>query len=161
MPFRRPKLDNKKGRSKKRLRPERGAWPPSESERGWGPRTLIKEERKKEEANTVKILLVVIDAATPRVVCPAIRIGRLPVMQRLTEAGTLHETSVSIFPSITPAATMELLDALDSLSPVITAGGPAMPKLPRHMRSIDIAPLCMQLLGLPMRYRPGDPRALQ
>jgi hypothetical protein len=23
---------------------------------------------------------------------------------------------------------------------------------------VDIAPLCMQLLGLPMRYRVGDPR---
>jgi hypothetical protein len=29
------------------------------------------------------------------------------------------------------------------------------------MRSIDIAPLCMRLLGLPMRYRPGDRRTLQ
>jgi hypothetical protein len=50
------------------------------------------------------------------------------------------------------------LHALDSLTPVVAAGGPAALKLPRHLRSIDIAPLCMQLLGLPMRYRPGDPR---
>jgi hypothetical protein len=50
------------------------------------------------------------------------------------------------------------LHALDSFSPVIIAGGPVPPRLPRHMRSVDIAPLCMQLLGLPMRYRPGDAR---
>ena len=53
----------------------------------------------------MKILLVVIDAATPHVVCPAIRTGRLPVLRSLVEAGTMHEASVSIFPSITPAAT--------------------------------------------------------
>ena len=34
-----------------------------------------------------KLLLVVIDAATPHVVCPAIQTGRLPVMRRLAEAG--------------------------------------------------------------------------
>ena len=56
-----------------------------------------------------KVLLVVIDAATPHVVCPAIRTGRLPVMQRLAEAGTMHERSVSIFPSITPAATTSII----------------------------------------------------
>ena len=53
----------------------------------------------------MKVLLVVIDAATPHVVCPAVRTGRLPVLQQLSEAGTMHERSVSIFPSITPAAT--------------------------------------------------------
>jgi hypothetical protein len=26
------------------------------------------------------------------------------------------------------------------------------------MRSLDIAPLCMQVLGIPMRYRVGDGR---
>jgi hypothetical protein len=50
------------------------------------------------------------------------------------------------------------LHALDSLSPVIVAGGPVRPRLPRDLRSIDIAPICMELLGLPMRYRPGAPR---
>jgi hypothetical protein len=50
------------------------------------------------------------------------------------------------------------LHALDSYSPVIIAGGGARPTLPLAMRSIDLAPLCMQLLGLPMRYQPGDPR---
>jgi predicted AlkP superfamily pyrophosphatase or phosphodiesterase len=57
----------------------------------------------------VKVLLVVIDAATPRVVGPAIKTGRLPVLQRLVEAGTLHESSTTIFPSITPAATTSIL----------------------------------------------------
>jgi predicted AlkP superfamily pyrophosphatase or phosphodiesterase len=55
-----------------------------------------------------KVLLVVIDAATPHVVCPAIRTGRLPILQRLAEAGGMHESSVSIFPSITPAATSSI-----------------------------------------------------
>jgi hypothetical protein len=50
------------------------------------------------------------------------------------------------------------LHALDSYSPVIVAGGPMPIRLPRNMRSIDIAPLCMDLLGLPMRYKVGDPR---
>jgi hypothetical protein len=49
------------------------------------------------------------------------------------------------------------LHALDSLS-IVIAGGRGVPKLPRSMRSVDIAPLCMQLLGATMRYRMGDPR---
>jgi hypothetical protein len=52
------------------------------------------------------------------------------------------------------------LHALDSLSPVIIAGGGVRRRLPRHLRSVDLAPLCMDLLGLPMRYRVGDPRSL-
>ena len=31
-------MDKAKGKREKRLRPERGAKPPSESEREWGPR---------------------------------------------------------------------------------------------------------------------------
>jgi hypothetical protein len=49
------------------------------------------------------------------------------------------------------------LHELDSLSPVIIAGAGA-PSLPRYMRSVDIAPLCMDLLGLSMQYRVGDGR---
>ena len=56
----------------------------------------------------VKVLLIVIDAATARVVSPAIKIGQLPTMQRLAEAGCLHE-SVTMFPSITPAATASII----------------------------------------------------
>jgi hypothetical protein len=56
-----------------------------------------------------KVLLIVIDAATPHVICPAIRTGRLPTMHRLVEAGAMHEASASIFPSITPAATTSII----------------------------------------------------
>ena len=56
-----------------------------------------------------KVLLVVIDAATPHVVCPAIHTGRLPVLQRLAQLGAMHESSVTIFPSITPAATSTII----------------------------------------------------
>jgi hypothetical protein len=55
------------------------------------------------------VLLVVIDAATPHVVCPAIRTGRLPVLHRLADAGSMHQASVTIFPSITPAATTSII----------------------------------------------------
>jgi hypothetical protein len=57
----------------------------------------------------MKVLLVVVDAATPHVVCPAIRTGRLPTLHHLLQAGTMHESSVSIFPSITPAATTSII----------------------------------------------------
>jgi hypothetical protein len=58
---------------------------------------------------TSKVLLIVIDAATPHAICPAIQTGRLPVMRRLVEAGTMHQGSASIFPSITPAATSTII----------------------------------------------------
>ncbi len=58
---------------------------------------------------SARVLLIVIDAATPRVVCPAIRTGLFPTLQRLVEAGTMHEQSVTIFPSITPAATTSII----------------------------------------------------
>src|SRR5918992_4482092 len=57
----------------------------------------------------MKVLLVVIDAATPHVVCPAVRTGRLPVLNALADTGMMHESSVSIFPSITPAATTSIV----------------------------------------------------
>ncbi len=57
----------------------------------------------------MKLLLVVIDAATPGVVCPAVRTGRLPVLRALADAGDMHEASVTIFPSITPAATTSII----------------------------------------------------
>ena len=61
------------------------------------------------DCKVMKVLLVVIDAATPHVMCPAVRTGRLPMMRQLAEAGTMHEASVSIFPSITPAATSTII----------------------------------------------------
>lgn len=60
-------------------------------------------------ARGVKVLLVVIDAASPRVFCPAVQTGRLPVLQRLADAGAMHAGSISIFPSITPAATASIV----------------------------------------------------
>lgn len=40
------------------------------------------------------------------------------------------------------------LHALDSLSPLLVAGAPEGIQLPLHPRSVDIAPLCMTVLGL-------------
>jgi hypothetical protein len=57
----------------------------------------------------VKVLLVVIDAASPRVMCPAVHTGRLPNLKRLADSGSMHESSVTIFPSITPAATSSII----------------------------------------------------
>lgn len=62
-----------------------------------------------QDATPVKVLLIVIDAATPHVVCPAVATGRLPTLQQLARAGRMHEASVSIFPSITPAATSSII----------------------------------------------------
>jgi hypothetical protein len=57
----------------------------------------------------MRVLLVVIDAATPRVVCPAVQTGRLPTLKRIADAGGMHQASVTIFPSITPAATTSII----------------------------------------------------
>ena len=57
----------------------------------------------------MKVLLVVIDAASPRVVCPAVQTGRLPNLKRLADAGEMHQESTTIFPSITPAATTSII----------------------------------------------------
>src|SRR5687768_14226143 len=57
----------------------------------------------------VKVLLIVIDAASPRVVCPAVQTGRLPNLKRLADAGQMHQASITIFPSITPAATTSII----------------------------------------------------
>ena len=57
----------------------------------------------------MKVLLVVIDGAAPRIVGPAIQTGRLPVLQRLVEAGVYFDTCTTIFPSITPAATTSII----------------------------------------------------
>jgi len=57
----------------------------------------------------VKVLLVVIDGASPRVVVPAIQTGRLPNLKRLADSGRVHPASIAIFPSITPAATTSIV----------------------------------------------------
>ena len=56
-----------------------------------------------------KVLLIVIDAATPWVVKPALEAGRLPTLAKLAERGAWHWEGVSIFPSITPAATCSIV----------------------------------------------------
>jgi hypothetical protein len=57
----------------------------------------------------VKLLLVVVDGASPRVVNPAIQTGRLANLERIADAGSLHAGSLTIFPSITPAATTSIV----------------------------------------------------
>jgi hypothetical protein len=83
-----------------------------------------------------------------------------------------HDASGEIWVTAKPGAEFEVpggkahgggashgaLHALDSFSPVIMAGGAAPPRLPVNMRSVDIAPICMEVLGIPMRYKVGEPR---
>ena len=57
----------------------------------------------------MKVVLIVIDAASPRVVGPAIQIGRLRNLKRIADAGSMHQGSITIFPSITPAATTSIV----------------------------------------------------
>ena len=55
-----------------------------------------------------KVLLIVIDAASPWAVRPALESGRLPTLARLAERGQSSWNGTSIFPSITPAATCSI-----------------------------------------------------
>lgn len=52
-----------------------------------------------------KVLLIVVDALSAWVVLPAMAVGKLPTLRALAEAGRLWGGCISIFPSITPAAT--------------------------------------------------------
>lgn len=56
-----------------------------------------------------KVLLIVIDALSSRVIDPALRQGRLPNIQRLADAASWRGDSIAVFPSITPAATSSLI----------------------------------------------------
>lgn len=47
------------------------------------------------------------------------------------------------------------LHALDSISPLIAAGVPAEIAIPKRLRSVDITPICLQLLGLEPTRWPG------
>jgi hypothetical protein len=49
------------------------------------------------------------------------------------------------------------LHRLESECPVIVAG-PSRVELPLHMRSIDVSPLCLKLLGLPSVHQVGEAR---
>lgn len=56
-----------------------------------------------------KVLLIVIDALSSRHVQRAFKENRLPHLHRLVELGGLREDCISIFPSITPAATASII----------------------------------------------------
>ena len=56
-----------------------------------------------------RVLLIVVDGCTSRVVGPALAAGRLPTLARLAAAGSLNLRCLSIFPSITPAATSSII----------------------------------------------------
>lgn len=54
-----------------------------------------------------KVLLIVIDALSARVVDPALALGKLPNLRQLQEQA-LRADSIAVFPSITPAATSSI-----------------------------------------------------
>ncbi len=56
-----------------------------------------------------RILIFVVDCCTPRVMRAQMRDGRLPTLEGLSARGTLALDCVSIFPSITPAATVSIV----------------------------------------------------
>ena len=56
-----------------------------------------------------KVLLIVVDALTSRVFVPALEAGRFPNLGRIAGAGWLRPDCISIFPSITPAATAAII----------------------------------------------------
>ncbi|QDG53864.1 alkaline phosphatase family protein [Persicimonas caeni] len=56
-----------------------------------------------------KVLLVIVDALTAEVYDDLLSSGKLPHLSRLHEHGTYRGASLSIFPSITPAATSTLI----------------------------------------------------
>jgi hypothetical protein len=95
------------------------------------------------------------------------------VLERV--AGILeHENSATMWVTAKPGCEFEVpgssahtggsshggLHALESYCPLIVAG-PERVELPEHVRTIDVAPLCLTLLGLPSRYRLGDPRRVR
>ena len=56
-----------------------------------------------------RVLLIVIDALSARIILPAMQRGRLPTLTRLAARGVLRESCTSVFPSITPAATASIV----------------------------------------------------
>jgi len=55
-----------------------------------------------------RVLLLIVDALSSRIVLPALERGELPHLAELVDRGQLAPESVAIFPSITPAATASL-----------------------------------------------------
>lgn len=56
-----------------------------------------------------KVLLVIIDALNSHTFFPAVESGKLPTFQKLLKIGTSSRKSISIFPSLTPAATSTIV----------------------------------------------------
>ena len=56
-----------------------------------------------------RVLLIVVDACSSRVLGPLIDRNRVPTIARLVARGSLHLNCISIFPSITPAATTTIV----------------------------------------------------
>ena len=56
-----------------------------------------------------RVLLLVVDGCTSRVMRPALEAGQLPTLAALAGRGTIAYDCVSIFPSITPAATASIV----------------------------------------------------
>ncbi len=56
-----------------------------------------------------KVLLLIIDALSSRVVLPALQENRLPNFRKIYDAADYRGESIAIFPSITPAATTSLI----------------------------------------------------
>ncbi|HXW04387.1 MAG TPA: alkaline phosphatase family protein [Vicinamibacterales bacterium] len=56
-----------------------------------------------------RVLLIVVDGCTSRILGPAIDRGELPLLGALARSGWLDLRCVSIFPSITPAATASIV----------------------------------------------------
>jgi arylsulfatase A-like enzyme len=56
-----------------------------------------------------RVLLIVVDGCSARILGPAIASGQLPTLANLASRGSLDLECVSIFPSITPAATASLV----------------------------------------------------
>ncbi|MCA9781173.1 MAG: alkaline phosphatase family protein, partial [Candidatus Eremiobacteraeota bacterium] len=54
-------------------------------------------------------MLIIIDALNSRTFFPALESGRFPTFRKLLERGTSCRRSISIFPSLTPAATSTIV----------------------------------------------------
>ena len=71
----------------------------------------------------MKLLLVVIDGATPLVLAPAVRTGRLPVLQGLADAGTMHRGVATLTIAVVPdSGTGDLTGLRGTMATVISGG---------------------------------------
>lgn len=57
----------------------------------------------------LRVILMIVDALNTRTFFPLLDSGSLPNFKRLIDRGTLRERSISIFPSLTPAATSTII----------------------------------------------------